>query len=107
MCRFPAKYMVPSHGRPVSGKQVVAETLTAYRDAFQYVYDQTIRKLNKGLLPDDLVEVVKLPPHLANHPIEERSNWCTGSLANKVMKRTLNSTGLVSVQNNPNVRLWL
>jgi len=68
MRRFPAKYMVPSHGRPVSGKEAVAETLTAYRDAIQYVYDQTIRNMNKGLLPDDLVEVVKLPPHLAEHP---------------------------------------
>ena len=66
--QFPARYMVPSHGRPVSGTKVVAETLTAYRDAIQYVYDQTIRNMNKGMLPDDLVEVVKLPPHLENHP---------------------------------------
>ena len=66
--QFPAKYMVPSHGRPVSGREAVAETLTAYRDGIQYVYDQTIRHMNKGLLPDDLVAVVKLPPHLADHP---------------------------------------
>jgi len=32
------------------------------------VYDQTIRNMNLGMLPDDLVEVVKLPPHLAEHP---------------------------------------
>ncbi len=60
--------MVPSHGRPVSGHEAVAETLTAYRDGIQFVYDQTIRHMNRGLLPDDLVEVVKLPPHLADHP---------------------------------------
>ncbi len=65
---YPAKYMVSSHGRPVSGEQAVAETLTAYRDAIQYVYDQTIRHMNLGMLPDDLVEVVKLPRHLAEHP---------------------------------------
>jgi len=65
---FPAKYMVPSHGRPVSGKEAVAETLTAYRDAIQYVYDQTLRHMNKGMVPDELVDVVKLPPHLADHP---------------------------------------
>jgi alkyl sulfatase BDS1-like metallo-beta-lactamase superfamily hydrolase len=65
---YPAKYMVPSHGRPVSGEKAVAETLTAYRDAIQFVYDQTIRNMNLGMLPDDLVEVVKLPPHLAEHP---------------------------------------
>jgi alkyl sulfatase BDS1-like metallo-beta-lactamase superfamily hydrolase len=65
---FPAKYMVPSHGRPVSGREAIAETLTAYRDAIQFVYDQTIRHMNTGMLPDDLVEIVKLPPHLADHP---------------------------------------
>ncbi|MFQ5743149.1 MAG: alkyl sulfatase dimerization domain-containing protein, partial [Acidobacteriota bacterium] len=30
--------------------------------------DQTIRYMNKGLTPDELVEVVSLPDHLANHP---------------------------------------
>jgi alkyl sulfatase BDS1-like metallo-beta-lactamase superfamily hydrolase len=65
---FPAKFMVPSHGRPVSGKEAVAETLTAYRDAIQFVYDQTLRHMNKGMIPDELVEVVRLPPHLADHP---------------------------------------
>lgn len=33
--QYPAKYMVSSHGRPVSGREAVAETLTAYRDAIQ------------------------------------------------------------------------
>ena len=67
--RFGAEHMVPSHGRPVSGKQAIEELLTSYRDAIQYVHDQTIRNMNKGLTPDELVEVVsKLPPHLASHP---------------------------------------
>jgi len=66
---FGAEHMIPSHGRPVSGKQNIEELLTSYRDAIQYVHDQTIRNMNKGLTPDELVEVVsKLPPHLANHP---------------------------------------
>lgn len=65
---FGAEHMVPSHGRPVSGKPNIEELLTSYRDAIQYVHDQTIRNMNKGLTPDELVEVVsKLPPHLANH----------------------------------------
>jgi alkyl sulfatase BDS1-like metallo-beta-lactamase superfamily hydrolase len=65
---YPAKYTVASHGRPISGYGEVAETLTAYRDAIQYVYDQSLRYINKGFLPDELVEVVKLPAHLAEHP---------------------------------------
>jgi len=61
-------HLVPSHTRSISGQKQVNETLTAYRDAIQFVHDQTIRGINRGLTPDELVEVVKLPPHLAEHP---------------------------------------
>ena len=61
-------HLVPSHTRSISGQDQVYETLTAYRDAIQFVHDQTIRGINQGLTPDELVEVVKLPPHLAEHP---------------------------------------
>jgi alkyl sulfatase BDS1-like metallo-beta-lactamase superfamily hydrolase len=66
---FHADYLVPSHGRPMTGAPQIEEMLTAYRDAIQYVHDQTIRYMNLGLTPDELVEVVsKLPPHLASNP---------------------------------------
>jgi alkyl sulfatase BDS1-like metallo-beta-lactamase superfamily hydrolase len=64
-----AEHLVPSHGRPMSGAAQIEEMLTAYRDAIQYVHDQTIRWMNKGLTPDEIVEkVAHLPAHLANHP---------------------------------------
>ena len=62
------KYLVPSHTRSVSGQAEVYETLTAYRDAIQFVHDQTIQGINEGLSPEELVARVKLPPHLAAHP---------------------------------------
>jgi alkyl sulfatase BDS1-like metallo-beta-lactamase superfamily hydrolase len=66
---FHPDYLVPSHGRPMTGASQIEEMLTAYRDAIQYVHDQTIRNMNRGLTPDELVEVVsKLPPHLASNP---------------------------------------
>ncbi|RKF20365.1 MBL fold metallo-hydrolase [Alginatibacterium sediminis] len=68
MRQFDTEVMINSHGRPVEGKEAVANVLTAYRDAIQYTHDQTIRYMNKGLTPDELVEVVKLPSHLAQHP---------------------------------------
>jgi alkyl sulfatase BDS1-like metallo-beta-lactamase superfamily hydrolase len=42
--------------------------LTAHRDALQFVHDQTIRYMSRGYTPEELVEVVKLPPYLAEHP---------------------------------------
>ena len=62
---LPADFMIPSHGRPLAGRAEVAKVLTDYRDAISYVYDQTLRWINKGYLPDDLVERVTLPAALA------------------------------------------
>jgi len=68
MRQFPAEFLVPTHGRPIAGYDNIQNMLTAYRDAIQFVHDQTIRYMNRGYTPDELVEVVKLPPHLAEHP---------------------------------------
>jgi alkyl sulfatase BDS1-like metallo-beta-lactamase superfamily hydrolase len=62
------EHLVPGHTRPVSGADEIAEILTAYRDAIQFVHDQTIRGMNQGLTPDELVERIELPPHLKSHP---------------------------------------
>jgi alkyl sulfatase BDS1-like metallo-beta-lactamase superfamily hydrolase len=62
--RFQATAMVPSHGLPVIGADNVEEVLANYRDAIQYVHDQTVRQMNNGLAPDELAQAVKLPPHL-------------------------------------------
>ena len=61
-------FLVPQHTRPLSGKEKIYQTLTNYRDAIQFVHDQTIRLMNKGLTPLEIVERVKLPPHLARQP---------------------------------------
>ncbi len=66
--QFPAESVIFSHGRPVIGKEAVAEVLTSYRDGIQYVFDQTIRYMNQGYLPDELIQAVTLPIDLAKHP---------------------------------------
>ncbi len=59
-----AEHLVPSHGQPVSGLGKVEEVMRNYRDGIQFVHDQTIRYMNRGMTPDELVAAVKLPPHL-------------------------------------------
>ncbi len=56
--------LVPSHTRPLEGKSEVYKALTDYRDAIQYIHDQTVRHMNHGLTADEIVEQVKLPEHL-------------------------------------------
>ncbi|MFT4437283.1 alkyl sulfatase dimerization domain-containing protein [Caballeronia sp. 15715] len=65
---FHAMHMVPAHGRPVSGEAAVAEVLSVYRDAIQFIHDQAIRHMNLGLTQDELADAIpSLPPHLAGH----------------------------------------
>ncbi|WP_114326715.1 alkyl/aryl-sulfatase [Candidatus Colwellia aromaticivorans] len=65
---YNANIMMLSHGRPVVGKEHVADTLTAYRDAIQFTYDQSIKAINDGATQEDLIRDIKLPEHLQNHP---------------------------------------
>jgi alkyl sulfatase BDS1-like metallo-beta-lactamase superfamily hydrolase len=39
--------------------------LRVTRDGIQYIHDQTIRGMNKGMVPDELAEQITLPPYLA------------------------------------------
>jgi alkyl sulfatase BDS1-like metallo-beta-lactamase superfamily hydrolase len=61
------EHLAPSHGQPVSGKEKVEEVMRNYRDGIQFVHDQTIRYMNRGLTPGELVAAVKLPQHLASY----------------------------------------
>jgi alkyl sulfatase BDS1-like metallo-beta-lactamase superfamily hydrolase len=61
-------YLVPSHTRPLEGREYIDQVLTDYRDAIQYVHDQTVRHMNKGMTPDEIVDQVKLPEHLKASP---------------------------------------
>ncbi len=63
-----AEHLVPSHTRPVSGRETINDLLTAYADGIRFVHDQTVRGMNMGMDPGALAEFVQLPPHLKNHP---------------------------------------
>lgn len=60
--------LVLGHTRPLMGAVHVHSTLTAYRDAIQFMHDQTVRLMNKGMTLNDIAQTVHLPEHLASHP---------------------------------------
>jgi alkyl sulfatase BDS1-like metallo-beta-lactamase superfamily hydrolase len=62
------EFLVPGHGQPIFGTDNIYAIATDYRDAIQYVHDQGIRCINLGMTPDEMVEHVHLPPHLAASP---------------------------------------
>jgi len=68
MIPLDAEYLVPSHVKPVTGKENIKDILVSTRDATQYIYDQTIRGMNQGYTADELSRMIQLPEHLDNHP---------------------------------------
>lgn len=66
MVKLNAASLVPGHTLPVLGAKNVQQVLTDYRDAVRFVHDKTVEGMNKGLTPDQLVEYVTLPEHLAD-----------------------------------------
>ena len=62
------EYLVPSHGQPVIGAAAIDRIATDYRDAIQFVHDQSLRAINRGMTPDEIAQYIKLPEHLASSP---------------------------------------
>merc|ERR1719411_996564 len=64
------KILVPAHTRPVYGEEEIQELLTVYRDGISYVHDQTIRYMNTGMTPDEMISLIhaNMPKRLKDHP---------------------------------------
>jgi alkyl sulfatase BDS1-like metallo-beta-lactamase superfamily hydrolase len=68
MRSFSAEYVFPSHTKPIIGSELISDTFMLYRDAIQFVHDQTIRLMNQGLYPDQIIELVELPESIKKSP---------------------------------------
>lgn len=56
--------VIPSHGEPIVGSEPVRQRLTRYRDAIQYVHDETVKGMNAGKDVWTLMQEVRLPKAL-------------------------------------------
>jgi alkyl sulfatase BDS1-like metallo-beta-lactamase superfamily hydrolase len=59
-----ADVLFASHNWPVWGHARIAAQLTAQRDVYKYMHDQTVRLLNAGYTPREIADKVKLPKSL-------------------------------------------
>lgn len=64
---YKAEHLVPAHGQPILGATRVEEVLRMTRDGIQFVHDQTIRHMNKGLTPDELAHIIEFPVELKTY----------------------------------------
>jgi alkyl sulfatase BDS1-like metallo-beta-lactamase superfamily hydrolase len=56
-----ADHLLGAHGPPMDGRQDIAARTLKYRDAIQFLWDQTVRGMNRGWTADELAERVRLP----------------------------------------------
>ena len=59
-----ASFLVPSHLMPVIGSENVTNVLTSYRDGMAFIYQQTVRYINQGFSPGEIVQILQLPSSL-------------------------------------------
>lgn len=56
--------LIPSHGMAVFGNAEITKRVKRYRDAIQYVHDETVKGMNAGKDVWTLMNEIKLPPAL-------------------------------------------
>lgn len=56
--------LLPSHGLPIHGNAEITRRLTKYRDAIQYVHDETVKGMNEGKDVYTLMHEIRLPAEL-------------------------------------------
>jgi alkyl sulfatase BDS1-like metallo-beta-lactamase superfamily hydrolase len=59
--KWAPEYLVATHGPALSGKDNIREKATRYRDSIQFMWDQTVRGINKGWTTDQIASRVTLP----------------------------------------------
>jgi alkyl sulfatase BDS1-like metallo-beta-lactamase superfamily hydrolase len=59
--KWAPEYLVATHGPALKGKENIREKATRYRDSIQFMWDQTVRGINKGWTTDQIASRVTLP----------------------------------------------
>jgi alkyl sulfatase BDS1-like metallo-beta-lactamase superfamily hydrolase len=59
-----ADVVFASHSWPVWGNARVVDYLEKQRDTYRYIHDQTLRLANSGYTPNEIAEMLDLPPSL-------------------------------------------
>ena len=55
------EYHCTCHGLPLIGAEECEREITLFRDSLQFLYDQTLRGINMGLTPDEIVRAITFP----------------------------------------------
>jgi alkyl sulfatase BDS1-like metallo-beta-lactamase superfamily hydrolase len=54
-------HLIATHGPPMSGRDEIRQRARRYRDSIQFMWDQTVRGMNKGWTMDEIASRITLP----------------------------------------------
>jgi alkyl sulfatase BDS1-like metallo-beta-lactamase superfamily hydrolase len=67
--------LLNGHSEPIVGNAEITRRLTRYRDAIQYVHDETVKGMNAGKDVFTLMQEIKLPPQYDLTEIFGKVSW--------------------------------
>ncbi|HMK23122.1 MAG TPA: alkyl sulfatase dimerization domain-containing protein [Terriglobales bacterium] len=67
--------LLNGHGEPILGNAEITRRLTRYRDAIQYVHDETVKGMNSGKDVYTLMQEIKLPASYNLSEIFGKVSW--------------------------------
>lgn len=53
--------LIAQHHWPIWNRESITKFLSVQRDLYKFIHDQVVRMMNKGMLPGDIAENLKLP----------------------------------------------
>lgn len=65
---YPTEALLPGHTRPIVGRDKVADVLTNFRDALDFVLSETLSCMDRGLDMEATVDAVQLPEQFRDLP---------------------------------------
>jgi alkyl sulfatase BDS1-like metallo-beta-lactamase superfamily hydrolase len=67
--------MVPTHFHVIEGADYIRRSVTRMRDAVQFVWDETLERMNAGKTVWEAMEEIELPPELALSQGHGKVSW--------------------------------
>lgn len=65
---YPSEYLLPGHTAVICGNDKIREVLGGFRDAIEYILQETLKGMNAGKSCDQLAAELKLPEKYAKLP---------------------------------------
>jgi alkyl sulfatase BDS1-like metallo-beta-lactamase superfamily hydrolase len=79
--------LLPAHGAGMTDANEITAALSIHAEALQYIVDQTIEGLNKGLRKDQIAAQLEWPDRYKNHPLLNIQYVTPQDISKMVMKR--------------------